>query len=57
MKDNSENIRVKGIRIRARALKQTSPLTFVVAYLFPHNTPAVKYGRLQISCLHQFVSY
>jgi hypothetical protein len=57
MKDNSENIRVKEVRIRARGLKQTSLLTFIVAYLFSHDTPAVKYGRLQICYLQQFVSY
>jgi hypothetical protein len=57
MKDNSENIRAKVIRIRARGLKQDSLLTFIVAYLFPHDTPPAKYGRLQISCFRQFMSY
>lgn len=57
MKDNSENIRVKGIRIRARGLKQDSLLTFIFAYLFPHDTSPEKYDRLQISCLQQFISY
>jgi hypothetical protein len=57
MKDDSENIRVKWIRIRARGLKLDSLLTFIVAYLFPYDKVAAKYGRLQISCLQQFISY